>query len=71
MKQLLSVTTTRMLETHSEFLAKKRYSEELERYVTDMKKDIEKLQEDAKKRDNEIDAQKKYIETLHELIPKQ
>jgi peptidoglycan hydrolase CwlO-like protein len=70
-KQLLSVTTERMLDMHSKFLAKKRYSEELERDVTDMKKDIEKLQEDVKKRDNDIDAQKKYIETLHELIPKQ
>ncbi len=70
-KALLSITTERMLDMHSKFLAKKRYSEELERYVTDMRKDIKQLQDDVKKRDNAIDAQKKYIEALHELIPKQ
>ena len=35
-KALLSITTERMLDTHSKFLAKKRFSEELERYVKDM-----------------------------------
>ena len=71
MKALLSSTTARMLETHSEFLAKKKYSEELERYVKDMQKEIETLKEDVKKRDTEIDKQKKYFDALHELIPKQ
>ncbi len=47
-KALLSITTERMLDMHSKFLAKKRYSEELERYATDMKKDFEQLQEDVK-----------------------
>ena len=56
---------------HSRFIAKKRYSEQLERYVKDMQKVIEKLKEDAKKRDNTLDAQKSYIETLHKLIPMQ
>ena len=70
-KALLSITTESMLDTHSKFLAKKRYSEELERYVTDMTKEIKQLQADVKKRDNDIDAQKNYIETSHELIPKQ
>ena len=70
-KQLLSVTTTRMLETHSEFLAKKRYSEELERYVTDMKKEIETLKEELKHKDELINMQRAHIHSLSILMPKQ
>ena len=70
-KQLLSVTTSRMLETHSEFLAKKRYSEELERYVTDMKKDIETLKEELKHKDELISMQRAHIHSLNILMPKQ
>jgi hypothetical protein len=70
-KALLSITTTRMLETHSEFLAKKRYSEELERYVTDMKKDIETLKEELKQKNELIDMQRAHIHSLSILMPRQ
>ena len=70
-KALLSITTTRMLETHSEFLAKKRYSEELERYVTDMKKEIETLKEELKQQNELIDMQRAHIHSLTSLMPKQ
>jgi hypothetical protein len=70
-KQLLSVTTTRMLETHSEFLAKKRYSEELERYVRDMKKEIATLKEELKHKDELINMQRAHIHSLSILMPKQ
>jgi hypothetical protein len=36
-----------------------------------MQKDIEQLQEDVKKRDSTIDAQKNYIETLHKQLSKE
>jgi hypothetical protein len=70
-KQLLSVTTAMMLETHSEFLAKKRYSEELERYVRDMKKEIETLKEELKHKDELINVQRAHIHSLSILMPKQ
>jgi hypothetical protein len=60
-----------MLETHSEFLAKKRYSEELERYVTDMKKEIETLKEELKHKDELISMQRAHIHSLSILMPKQ
>ena len=71
MKALLSITTTRMLETHSEFLAKERYSEELERYVTDMKKEIETLKELLKQKNELINMQRAHIHSLNILMPKQ
>ena len=84
-KSLPSAQYGFLCEMKSKYLAKKRYSEELERFVTDNKKDVEELnnkimqqdkeiekhQEDVQKRDSVIYAQKNYIETLHKLISKQ
>jgi hypothetical protein len=69
-KQLLSVTTSRMRETHSEFLAKKRYSEELERYVKDMQKEIDTLKEEIKHNNELINMQRAHIHSLSILMPK-
>ena len=84
-KSLLSAQYALLCDMKSQYLAKKRYSEELERFVTDNKKEveelnnktmqqdkeIEKLKEDVQKRDSVIYAQKNYIETLHNMISKQ
>ena len=70
-KALLSITTTRMLETHSEFLAKKRYSEELEPHVKDMQKDIETLKEELKQKNELINIQRAHIYSLNILMPKE
>ena len=71
MKALESITTERMLDTHSQFLAKKRYSEELERYVKDMQKDIETLKEELKHKNELINMQRAQIHSLHILMTKQ
>ena len=70
-KKLLTATIQRLLETNSRLLALRMHSEGIEQNVQDMQKEIEKLKEDAKKRDSAINAQKNYIENLHKLISNQ
>ena len=70
-KALLSITAARMIETHSEFLAKKKDSEELEGYVKDMQKEIYTLKEELKYKNELINMQRAHIHSLNILMPKQ
>ena len=72
-KNLLSAQYGLLCEMKSKYLAKKRYSEELERFVTDSKKEAEELNKEIKLKDKEIKLkddiilqQKALIDSLHQ-----
>ena len=72
---LLSAHYGLLCEMQSKYLAKKRYSEELERFVTDSKKEAEGLNNKIMQQDKDIIQkeeiilqQKTLIDSLHQLL---
>ena len=74
-KSLLSAQYGLLCEVLSKYLAKKRYSEELEMFVTDSKNEAEELNNKLMQQDKEIKLkddiilqQKTLIDSLHQLL---
>ena len=70
-KNLVSAHYGLLCEMKSKYLAKKRYSEELERFVTDSKKEVEQLNNKIMQQDKEILQKDKEIIQKDEIILQQ